>query len=226
MQEQSRKSSRVPAAGKKKPSKVWRVIKRLFSVLFSTILSIFLICVITVTIVGTAGAIYVLGLMEESSSITLEEMELSYNTNVFGYDTDGNLVTLYTVKNEIQRIPVEIEKIPQHVLDAFVYTEDERFYTHDGVDYKNTIAAMANLVLNFWDSQRGGSTITQQLIKNVTGDNKESPSRKMREIFRAMTLEKNYSKSKIMETYLNYIGFGGAANGIQMASIKYFGKNV
>ena len=227
MQKQTRRnSSRESAAPKKKPSKAWRIIKRIFSVLFSTILSVFMICVITGTIVGTAGAIYIMELMEESSSVKLEEMELSYNTNVFGYDTDGNLVTLYTVKNEVQRIPVEIEQIPQHVLDAFVYTEDERFYTHDGVDYKNTIAAMANLFLHFWDSQRGGSTITQQLIKNVTGDNKESPTRKMREIFRAMTLEKNYSKADIMETYLNYIGFGGAANGIQMASIKYFGKNV
>ncbi|MBR2087185.1 MAG: transglycosylase domain-containing protein [Oscillospiraceae bacterium] len=161
MQEQTRRrSSREPAAKKKKPSKAWRIVKRVFSVLFSTLLSIFMICVITGTIVGTAGAIYIMELMEESSSVKLEEMELSYNTNVFGYDTDGNLVTLYTVKNEIQRIPVEIDKIPQHVLDAFVYTEDERFYTHDGVDYKNTIAAMANLFLHFWDSQRGGSTIT------------------------------------------------------------------
>ena len=229
MQEQSRKSSQKAdskSPQKKKPSRGWRIAKRIFSVLFSTVLSIVLICIITSTIVGTAAAVYIVQLMDESSSITLEEMELSYNTNVYGYDVDGNLVTLYTVKNEVQRIPVSIEEIPQHVLDAFVYTEDERFYTHDGVDYKNTIAAMANLVLNFWDSQRGGSTITQQLIKNVTGDNKESPSRKIREIFRAMTLEKNYTKSEIMETYLNYIGFGGAANGIQMASIKYFGKDV
>ena len=230
MQEQTSKPSRdtgtQAAQKKKKPSRGWRITKRIFSILFSTILSIVLICIITSTIVGTAAAVYVVQLMDESSSITLEEMELSYNTNVYGYDVDGNLVTLYTVKNEVQRIPVSIEEIPQHILDAFVYTEDERFYTHDGVDYKNTIAAMANLFLHFWDSQRGGSTITQQLIKNVTGDNKESPSRKIREIFRAMTLEKNYTKSEIMETYLNYIGFGGAANGIQMASIKYFGKDV
>lgn len=227
MQEQTHRKGSGSAPGKKKkPSRGWRIVKRVASILFSTLLSIFLICIITGTIVGTAGAVYVLQIMDESSSITLEEMELSYNTNVYGYDTDGNLVTLYTVKNEVQRIPISIENIPQHVLDSFVYTEDERFYTHDGVDYKNTIAAMANLVLNFWDSQRGGSTITQQLVKNVTGDDKQSPSRKIREIFRAMTLEKNYTKAEIMETYLNYIGFGGSANGIQMASIKYFGKDV
>ncbi len=227
MQKQTRRKGSGSAPNKKKkPAKAWRVIKRIFSVLFSTLLSIFLICIITGTIVGTAAAVYVLGLMEESSSITLEEMEISCNTSVYGYDTDGNLVTLYTVKNEDQRIPVDIQEVPQHVIDAFVYTEDERFYTHDGVDYKNTIAAMANLALNFWDTQRGGSTITQQLIKNVTGDDKESPSRKIREIFRAMTLEKNYSKTEIMDAYLNIIGFGGPINGIQMASIEYFGKTV
>ncbi len=226
MAEQTRRTGRQPAGKKKKPSKGWRIVRRIISVLFSTLLSIFLICIITGTIVGTAAAVYVLELMEESSSITLEEMELSYNTNVYGYDTDGNLVTLYEVKNDVQRIPVTIDQIPQHTLDAFVYTEDERFYTHDGVDYKNTIGAMANLVLHFWNSERGASTITQQLIKNVTGDDDRSPSRKIREIFRAMTLEKNYPKEKIIETYLNFIGFGGSANGIQMASMKYFGKDV
>ena len=211
---------------KKKPSKKWRIVKKLFSILFSTFLSIFLICIITGTIVATAGAIYVLDFAQEASTITLEEMELAYNTNIYGYDEEGNLVTLYQVQNTSQRIPVKFEEIPQHVLDAFVYTEDERFYTHDGVDYRNTVAAMLNLVLNFWDTERGGSTITQQLIKNVTGDADPSPSRKIREIFRAMTLEKNYPKDKIIETYLNYIGFGGPTNGIEAAAIKYFGKDV
>ncbi|MDE5737846.1 MAG: penicillin-binding protein [Oscillospiraceae bacterium] len=211
---------------KKKPSRKLRVVRKLISILLTTLLSIFLICLITGTIVASAVAVYVLNFMDEASTVTLEEMELSYNTNIYGYDEDGKLETLYQVTNAVQRFPVKIEQIPQHTIDAFVYTEDERFYTHDGVDYKNTIAACVNMVLHFWDSERGGSTITQQLIKNVTGEDTRSPSRKIREIFRAMTLEKNYSKQKIIETYLNYIGFGGSANGIQMASIKYFGKDV
>ena len=226
-----RRPSTSPAASsqkkkKKKPHKAWRIIKRLFSILVSTILSLFLICIITGTIVATAAAIYVLDFMDEASTITLEEMELSYNTNVYATDKDGNLLNIYQVNNETQRIPVTLDEIPRHTLDAFVYTEDERFYTHDGVDYKNTIGAFLNLILEFWDSERGGSTITQQLIKNVTGDDDPSPSRKIREIFRAMTLEKNYDKDEIIETYLNYIGFGGSCNGIELASIKYFGKNV
>ncbi len=220
------KSSTTAKKKKKKPSRKWRIFKRLLSILFSMLLSIFLICIITGTIVATAAAVYVLDFMDEASTITLEEMEMSYDTNVYALDKDGNLINIYQVKNEVQRVPVSLDEIQRHTLDAFVYTEDERFYTHDGVDYKNTIGAFMNMFLNFWDSDRGGSTITQQLIKNVTGDDEPSPSRKIREIFRAMTLEKNYSKDEIMETYLNYIGFGGACNGIEMASIKYFGKNV
>ncbi len=211
---------------KRKKNKALRIIKKLFSILVSTLLSIFLICIITGTIVATAVTVYVLDFMDESSTITLEEMELSYNSRVYANDKEGNLIMLYEVPNEIQRIPVKLEQIPRHTVDAFVCTEDARFYDHDGVDYKNTIGAFLNLIFNFWDSERGGSTITQQLIKNVTGDDDRSPSRKIREIFRAMTLEKNYSKDEIMDTYLNYIGFGGPTNGIEMAAIRYFGKNV
>ncbi len=213
-------------SNEKKPSRKWRVLRKLISILLTTILSIVLICLITGTIVASAVAVYILDFMDEASTITLEEMELSYNTNIYGYDKDGELETLYQVTNQVQRIPItNIEEVPQYVIDAFVYTEDERFYAHDGVDYKNTIAACMNMVLHFWDSERGGSTITQQLIKNVTGEDTRSPSRKIREIFRAMTLEKNYSKQDIIKNYLNYIGFGGEANGIEMAAIKYFGKN-
>ncbi len=230
--EENRRTRREPAKPpteqkkRKKKNRGWLVVKKLLSILFSTLLSLFLICIITGTIVATAATIYVLDFMDESSTITLEEMKMSYNSNVFAYDKEGKLINLYEVPNEIQRIPVNLDQIQQHTLDAFIYTEDERFYTHDGVDYKNTIGAFMNLVFSFWDTERGGSTITQQLIKNVTGDDDPSPSRKIREIFRAMTLEKNYPKDKIIETYLNYIGFGGAANGIQMASMKYFGKDV
>ena len=92
--------------------------------------------------------------------------------------------------------------------------------------YKRTFAAFANMFIHIYDTNQGGSTITQQLIKNLTGDDDPSPSRKIREIFRAMQFEKKYSKDVILENYLNYIGFGGPTNGIQLASIKYFGKDV
>lgn len=211
---------------KKKPeNKKFKIAKKIAAVLGTTLLSIFLVVVITGTIVATAMTVYVLEFMDESTDVTIKELESSANTIVYAQDGD-KLVQLYAVTSEIQRIPVDIEQIPQHVRDAFVCVEDERFYSHEGVDYKRTFAAFANMFMHIYDTQQGGSTITQQLIKNLTGDDDPSPERKIREIFRAMQFEKKYSKDEILENYLNYIGFGGPTNGIQLASIKYFGKDV
>ncbi len=201
-------------------------LRNAFSILLTTIMSLFLICVITGTIVVTALTVYVMDFRDEVSTVTIEEMELQYNTYVYATDSEGNEVCLYEVNNHSERMPVEIDDIPQHVRDAFVYAEDERFYTHDGVDYKRTFYSFVNMFIHIYDTNIGGSTITQQLVKNITGDDVQSPSRKIREIFRAMELEQNYSKDEILESYLNYIGFGGATNGIQGASLKYFGKSV
>lgn len=211
---------------RKKPEKRWvKILKKVGAVLGTTLLSIFLVCVITGTIVTTALTVYVLEFMDESTDVTIKDLESSANTIVYAQDGE-DLVQLYTVKNEIQRIPVDIEQIPQHVRDAFVCIEDERFYAHEGVDYKRTFAAFANMFIHIYDTNQGGSTITQQLIKNLTGDDEQSPERKVREIFRAMQFEKKYTKDEILENYLNYIGFGGPTNGIQLASVKYFGKDV
>lgn len=224
------KHSSDPHPKKKKHSKVFLFFKKLMTVIATTLLSLFLVIVITGTIVCTALTVYVLNFMDESTSITLQELESGSDTYFYGLQTNDEgeeeLVVLHRVKTDVQRIPVSIDRVPQHVRDAFVCTEDERFYTHDGVDYKRTFAAFLNMFLHFYDTEQGGSTITQQLIKNLTGDQDHSPQRKIREIFSAMQLEKTYSKDEILEEYLNYIGFGGPVNGIQLASIRYFGKNV
>ncbi len=210
----------------KKKKKKRSLLRKILTVIGTTLLSIFLIIVITGTIVVTALTVYVLEFMDESTDVTIKELENSTNTIVYAENSDEKLVQLYAVTNEIQRIPVDIEEIPQHVRDAFVAIEDERFYLHEGVDYKRTFAAFANMFMHIYDTRQGGSTITQQLIKNLTGDDDPSPERKIREIFRAMQFEKKYSKDEILEAYLNYIGFGGPRNGIQLASLDYFGKDV
>ncbi len=201
------------------------VLRQTLSILGSTLIALFLILIITCTIVATALVVYVMNFRDDVSNVTIEEMEMSYNTNIYAQGEDGEWVEIYEVSNQSQRIPISIEDIPQHVRDAFVCVEDERFYTHDGVDYKRTLSAFINMFVHIYDTNQGGSTITQQLIKNITGDSEQSPSRKIREIFRAMELERAYSKDKILETYLNYIGFGGASNGIEHAAQKYFGKS-
>ncbi len=220
-----------PKKKKKKHSKVFLIFKKLVTVIMTTLLSLFLVMIITGTIVATALTVYVLDFMDETTGITLQELESGSDTYFYATEIDEETgeekyVVLKRIKTDVQRIPVTIDQIPQHVRDAFVYTEDERFYTHDGVDYKRTFSAFLNMFMHIYDTEQGGSTITQQLVKNLTGDDERSPQRKIREIFRAMQLEKTYSKDEILEEYLNYIGFGGPINGIQLASIRYFGKDV
>ena len=216
---------------KKKKSKFLIILKKILGAIVTTLLSLFLVMIITTTIVATALTVYVLDFMEESTSVTFQTLESGSDTYFYGTDIDEEtgeekLVVLKHIQTDVQRIPVSIDKIPQHVRNAFTCTEDERFYAHDGVDYKRTFSAFLNMFLHFYDTEQGGSTITQQLIKKLTGDDEHSMQRKIREIFAAMQLEKSYSKDEILEEYLNYIAFGGPVNGIQLASTEYFGKNV
>ncbi len=222
----------APAPRRKKKKRrrrtplILRIIKKIFSIILVCFLSFFLLFAITGTICGIAATAYVVNYMQEQTSVSIQELTTSFSTNIFERDANGEYINVYNVNQSIQRIPIELKDVPQHVRDAFVYGEDERFYLHEGVDYKRTAAAVANMILKFWNTEQGGSTITQQLVKNLTGDNETSPQRKIREVYRAMQLEKSYTKDEILETYINYIGFGGAANGVEMAARKYFGKTV
>lgn len=204
-------------------------ILKTLAVIGTTFLSLFLIVVITLCIVATALTVYVIKFMENSESVDIDLYNLDVMTTSFIYAEDpetGEQVEIHRMSQDANRILVSLDDIPQHVRDAFISTEDERFYEHEGVDFKRTFLAFANYFLHFWDENQGGSTITQQLVKNITGDDKQDPARKMREIFRAMNLEREYPKDVILEAYLNYIGFGGNTYGIQAAANKYFDKDV
>lgn len=210
---------------KKKKKKIHPV-KKFFAIIGTTLLSLVLIFVISGSIIAAALTVYVLQFVDQDAvDISLSDLDLDYTTFIYGYDQNGARVELQSISRNADRIPVTIDQIPQHVQDAFVYIEDERFYEHYGVDWKRTFLAFLNEFLHMWGRQ-GGSTITQQLVKNVTGDDDLDWERKMREIFRAATLEKYCPKTDILEAYLNYIGFGGSTAGIQAASLKYFGKDV
>ncbi len=216
-----------PPKKKRRKKRKVNPIKRTLAVIGTTILSLVLIVIITASIIAAALTVYVLQFVDQDQvDISLSDLDLDYTTFIYGYDENGALVELASISRNADRIPVSIDKIPQHVQDAFVYTEDERFYEHAGVDWKRTFTAFLNEFLKFLGSRQGGSTITQQLVKNVTGDDNPDWDRKMREIFRAAQLEKYCTKTDILEAYLNYIGFGGSAAGIQAASLKYFGKDV
>ncbi|MBR6419121.1 MAG: transglycosylase domain-containing protein [Oscillospiraceae bacterium] len=219
----------------KKPKKRRRkpLILRFLGFVGTTVLVMFLsfvlLFVVTGSICAIAATAYVVNYMESTTSVSIQELTMSYSTNIYEMNEEGEWENVYHVNNDVKRKPVKLSEVPKYTQYAFVCAEDERFYEHEGVDFQRTLFVIIKFIPSFWNANsfdQGGSTITQQLVKNLTGDNDPSPQRKIREIYRAMQMEKSYSKDEILETYINYIGFGGAASGIEMAADKYFGKTV
>lgn len=152
--------------------------------------------------------------IDESALINIERqvVYLDQNGKELYTEADGTLVT-------------EFKEIPRHVINAFVSVEDKRFYKHNGIDYKGFFRALINN-LKSKSFKEGGSTITQQLIKNTHLSNKKTIKRKIEEMALARKLEKKYSKNQILESYLNTIYFGDNCYGITSASMHYFDKKV
>lgn len=202
---------------------VWQKISGVLSFFGTTLLSLFLILVITLCIVAAALTVYIMQFAESSFDVDLTNVELSYSSFIYGTDSKGEDVLIKQISGETSRIWVDIEDIPQHTIDAFVSVEDQRFFEHKGVDWKRTLSVTVKALFGGTD---GGSTITQQLVRDITKDNETTIGRKLREIFRALSLENKYTKYDILESYLNRIGFGGTAYGIGSAAYYYFGKDV
>ena len=191
-----------------------------------TFATMLLIMVITTCIVGATAMIYVLAFLDKSvSDIDLTQLKLNYTTTIFAYDSNQELIKYETMHGTENREWVDYDEMPQYAKDAAVAVEDERFWKHHGVDWKSTTFAFANMFLGLSKNDRGGSTITQQLIKNVTKEDAHSVNRKLKEIFKALELEKKYTKPQVLEAYLNVIALGNGCNGLQTAAQTYFGKN-
>lgn len=139
-------------------------------------------------------------------------------------DSDGNEIA--SIGSERISENVELEKIPDNLKNAYVAIEDQRYYRHFGIDIKRTAAAIASYIINLGDASFGGSTITQQLVKNMTENNSNTISRKIIEWIRAVQLEMFLSKDEILGSYLNIIYTGPNIYGVQKASMYYFSKNV
>ena len=201
-----------PKKQKKKGKLGWKIFRILLLVGLA-------LCIIGVGVV--LGVIS--GIIDGTDSISLDELELLPQTS-FVYDMNGNqLAALYDSEN---RIVVSYEDIPKHTVDAVVAIEDERFYKHHGIDLKRTLGAIGNYVINGGDSDYGASTITQQLVKNITSDKERAWQRKIREWYRAISLETKLSKEQIFESYVNTIYYGDSSWGIEVASNHFFGKSV
>ena len=138
---------------------------------------------------------------------------------IYGYDGD-DVVEITRLHGEENRIWVNLDDMSKYVPEAFVSIEDKRFYKHHGVDWIRTIGVFVK------NNDQGGSTITQQLIKNLTDDNKVTYVRKFNEILKALNLERNFSKKQILEAYLNTIYLSNGCYGVKTAAETYFGKEV
>ena len=163
--------------------------------------------VITGAIVVGAFAIYVLNFVDGTMDVDLDNLKLAETSIVYVKNNETGEYEEYKrfYEAENNRIWVNIEDIPQQLQDAFVAIEDKRFYEHEGVDWRRTAYAFVNMVVNMSTDGQGGSTITQQLVKNLTNDTERSPARKIQEIMRAQYLEENFTKKTILECYLNRI---------------------
>lgn len=187
--------------------------------------TLFCIGVLTAAIVFGIFMKYVNSTLAEQLYIDASAYTLKQTSTVYCQDSaTGEWIEHQKLYRE-NRTLVDFEKIPKHVLEALVAIEDQRFYTHKGVDWRRTAHAVLNMFTGEQDTF-GGSTITQQVIKNLTTENQTTVKRKVTEIFRALEFEKNYTKDDILEIYLNTVYFGAGAYGIQAASEAYFGKDV
>jgi len=202
--------------------------KSFFKGLVMVLLTIILVGATTAAICGMAAAVYINKYIIPEADVDLSVFQNKIKETSFIYyrDKNGNEVELQKLHAAENRVWAPINEIPDRLLGAFISVEDNTFYTHQGVSWRRTIGAGLNFVVGIDGFKGGGSTITQQLIKNVTGDDETSVHRKILEIFRALELEKNYSKDEILELYLNTIYFGQGAYGVRQAAQTYFDKEL
>lgn len=192
--------------------------------ILSLLKSIFIIFfVVSISVFGVV-VVYLFKVSNDKIDFDMKATKLRLASVVYASD-DGKNFSEYTRAYDMEnRIWVDFKDIPKCMKDAIIAIEDKRFYNHPGVDFKRTVGAIFNMFTGH-DSY-GGSTITQQLIKNLTEENDVSITRKTKEIFRALNFEKNYSKDEILEAYLNMVNFGNSCRGVQAAANTYFGKKI
>ena len=188
--------------------------------------TILLVFVLTAAIFAGIFSAYINSSMRGRVEVYLDEFETKVSTELYYQEPSSGEWTMYHTLflDSENRIWADLEQIPKDLQKAVVAIEDKRFYTHKGVDWHGTARAIFSTI--FGGSVQGGSTITQQLVKNVTGDNQNTVKRKVMEIYRAQELEKRYEKDEILEAYLNEVYFGYSCYGVVTASLKYFNKDV
>ena len=182
------------------------------------------VVVLTVSVVASYILFNAISFVNGDLAIDLEEYKANQNQTsfIYAYDENGDAVEIARLHGEENRVWVDLDDISPYMVDAFIALEDTRFEEHHGVDWKRTIG----VIVKPSNIGQGGSTITQQLIKNLTDNNDVTIVRKYKEILYALNLEKQYDKDQIIEAYLNTLYLGSGCYGVKTASEKYFGKDI
>lgn len=204
--------------------RIWRVLFSAFKIAIGALATVLLI-------VAVAGFVFV-GMLGDflqddilpNATLDLNDLTVDLNSTIYYVDGNGQFQIQQEINAQMDRKWVSYDEIPQHMINAAVAVEDHRFYRHQGVDWVTTLQACARMF--FGDSSAGGSSITQQLVKNTFGNPSVTVQRKLLEIFQATQMEKTYDKHTILEYYLNIIYLGQNCNGIKAAAETYYGKEL
>lgn len=211
----------LAAKNAKKNKSKGRKPKRTLSNVAKVLLGMLMVVGVVGIVCFSVIAIYGYSVVYGDPVFDLTEQALSQNQTSFIYGNDGDdIVEITRLHGEENRIWVDLDEMSEFMPNTIIATEDKRFRKHHGVDWKRTIGVFIK------QNDQGGSTITQQLIKNLTDDNKVTYVRKFNEILRALNLERNYNKDEILEAYLNTIYLSNGCYGVKTAAEFYFGKEV
>lgn len=202
----------------------WMVFFTIMKVALGAAATVLLICVVCgFVFAGILGG-YLESDILPNAEIVKENYDLDETSYIHYVDSDGNIQELQQIYASSDREWALFEELPEDLINAAVAIEDKRFYEHQGVDWITTVKACAGMFFGTGDA--GGSTITQQLVKNITQDDSVTVRRKVTEIFKAVDFEKRYDKNTVMEYYLNLIYFGDRKYGVKSAAAHYFGKEL
>lgn len=191
------------------------------------VIAVILFIVCLVVVLGVGSGMYA-AVSKEIEAMDFDSVAYNFSSTLFADDTNGNSHEIAHLHSDGNREWIDSNKIPDIAKLAAVSIEDERFYKHNGIDLKRTFGATLGWVWSKITKKPlgyGGSTITQQVIKNITNEKDKTATRKIKEMMRAVALEKRFTKDEILTVYLNIVYFGNQCYGIESASKVYFSKS-
>lgn len=213
-----------PPATAKLLYRIWRGVFAVTKVAAGAVATVLLIVLVSGFVFAGMLGDFLQNDILPDASLDLSDLSLDLNSTIYYIDGNKQIQVQQEIDAQTDRKWVSYEDIPEDMIHAAIAVEDHRFYRHQGVDWVTTIQACARMF--FGDSSVGGSSITQQLIKNTFGNSSVTVQRKLLEIFQATQMEKRYDKETILEYYLNVIYLGQNCNGIKTAAATYYGKEV